>query len=153
MNDAAKVVAPPKSFWVIAAVSLLWNAYGGFDYTMTRMRNMEFLTQVAGSADNARQMLAMIDAFPVWASIGWGAGVWGSVFGSILLLLRSRWAVTAFVVSIAGAVVSFAYQLTSGAMPTEMNNPAGWAFTAVIVGAVVFFWWFAKRAAARGILR
>lgn len=144
-------VSTPWHFWLISGLSLLWNGYGGFDYTMTKTRNMDFLTQVAGSAEKAQAMLASIDTFPFWVNVGWGLGVWGSVLGSILLLLRSRHAATAFLVSLVGAAISFGYQM--GNMPPEMNTSAGWIMTAVILGAVVFFWWYARKQIGAGILR
>jgi hypothetical protein len=141
----------PTGFWVIAGLSLLWNGYGGVDYTLTRLRNMDFLTSVAGSREKAEAMLASIDAMPLLAQLGWGLGVWSSVLGSILLLLRSRHAASAFLLSLVGAVVSFGFQI--GSMPADMNTPSGWIMIAVIIGAIVFFWWYARRATAQGILR
>jgi hypothetical protein len=42
----------------------------------------------------------------------WALGVWGALAGSMLLLLRSRRAVTAFAASLVGLAVSTGYQLT-----------------------------------------
>ncbi len=154
MSDNANGAAAriPASFWTISGLSLLWNAYGGVDYTMTKLRNMDFLTAVTGGREKAEAMLAAIDALPVWATALWALGVWGSVLGSVLLLLRSRHAVTAFLISMIGAVLSFAYQFTTP-MGAEMASASGLIMIAVILVAVVFFWWFAKRSAAQGILR
>ena len=58
-------------------------------------------------------MLAWIDAFPIWAQFGWGLGVWGGLAGSVLLLLRSRWAVWAFGLSLLGAVLGLGYQIVA----------------------------------------
>lgn len=158
MSGAADAIEQPAhtvpiSFWVIAAISLLWNAYGGLDYTMSQTRNMGFIAAVAGSPEKAQEMVAMMDAFPAWLTAFWAIGVWGSVLGSVLLLMRSRHAVTAFAASLVGAVVSFGYQIFGARMPGDMNTPAGWAMTVVIVGAVVFFLWYARRSKAKGILR
>ncbi|MDQ3246368.1 MAG: hypothetical protein M3Q52_05665 [Pseudomonadota bacterium] len=103
----------PAHLWIVGLLSLLWNAFGAYDYTMTRTRNMDYLSSMPGV--DAEEMLAYIDGFPLWAEIGWGLGVWGAILGSILLLMRSRYAVWSFAVSLVGAAVSFAYQLTSTA--------------------------------------
>jgi hypothetical protein len=46
--------------------------------------------------------IAFMARYPSWMHAVWALGVWGSVLGSILLLLRSKWAFHAFAVSIAG---------------------------------------------------
>src|SRR3546814_2994965 len=56
------------------------------------------------------EQIAYFQGFPLWANIGWAFGVWGSVLGSILLLARSRHAVTAFAVSLLGLAISSLYQ-------------------------------------------
>ena len=33
----------PLGFWIISGLSLLWNAFGAFDYTMTQTKNAEYL--------------------------------------------------------------------------------------------------------------
>lgn len=139
----------PLSYWIITAVSLLWNGFGATDYTMSRMHNREWL---AGSGADPDAMLAWIDSFPLIADIAWALGVWGSFAGSLLLLARSRHAVGAFLVSLVGAVVSFGYQLAS-TPPAGMDTTINKLMPFVIVSIVVLLWWFAKRSQARGILR
>ena len=80
-------VRPGAGYWIIAVVSLLWNGFGGFDYYMTQSRNAAYLSQFPA------EIMQFIDIMPVWATVAWAIGVWGSVLGSILLLLRSGWAV------------------------------------------------------------
>jgi hypothetical protein len=78
--------------------------------------------------------------------------VWGSVAGSILLLLRSRHAVTAFAVSLVGAVLSFIYQATLD-LPPAMDTTMNKVMPLVILGAIVVQWWYARRMRAAGVLR
>ena len=132
----------PMSFWIISGVSLLWNAFGCTDYTMMRLHNAAWLTMGSVSPD----MIAKIDAGPLWGTAGWAFGVWGSLAGSLLLLMRSRHAVTAFLVSIVGAVIGFAWQVPAG-LASPLWLPM------VIVAAVALQWWFARRSQAKGILR
>lgn len=147
MNERRSVKAP-NSFWIVAGLSMAWNAFGAVDYVMTRMRNTEYLK----NAGDPEVLLHWIDGFPLWAQVAWPVGVWGSVIGSVLLLLRSRHAVTAYLVSLAGAVISFAHQFTAEP-PVELNTPANQAMPLIILAIIVFLWWFSRRAALRGILR
>lgn len=138
----------PVSFWIVSGLSLLWNGFGGYDYFMTRTRNLEYLSQMG----DPKEMLAWIDSFPVWATLAWPIGVWGSVVGSVLLLLRSRHAVTAFVVSLAGAVVSFGAQMII-TPPASLDTAMNKVMPVVILAIIYALWWYSRRSAARGILR
>lgn len=138
-------VRPGWSYWVIAIISLLWNAFGGFDYVMTKSHDPAWLSQFpAGIID-------YIDAMPIWATAAWAVGVWGSVLGSILLLLRSRWAVPAFWLSLIGLAVSTCHQVLTG-MPPAMTTPAMLGMTAIIWIALIFQLGFAIRSGRRGYL-
>lgn len=145
---ADKGASVPGAYWVVAGLGALWNAFGGYDYWMTRSRNTEYLSQMG----DAQIVLDWIDSFPLWAQIGWGLGVWGSVAGSVLMLLRSRHAATAFAVSLLGAVLSFAYQFI-GPVPEELDSAAGKIMPLVIMAVVVGLWAYCRRAARIGILR
>jgi len=140
--------AVPVSFWVIAGLSLLWNAFGGYDYVMTRLKNEAYLSHIG----NPQDLIAWVDGMPLVAQIGWPIGVWFSVLGSVLLLMRSRHAVTAFAVSLVGAVISMGMSYDSP-MPASLDTPMNNAITLIILVIIVFLWWFSRRSRASGILR
>lgn len=147
-------VKTPGHLWLVGIVSLLWNAFGGYDYTMSQMRDPAYLEATMGPMGmSVDQSIAFLDSFPVWADVLWALGVWGSVAGSLLLLLRSRFAVIAFLASLAGAVLSFAYQYTIDLPPQMADNTMGKVMPLVIVLAVVLQWWYARSQKAAGVLR
>jgi hypothetical protein len=133
-------------YWVITVVGLLWNAFGGFDYYMTQSRNADYL------ANFPPEVIAFVEAMPAWVQAAWAIGVWFSVIGSVLMLIRSRWAVPAFALSLAGLAASNAYQWIVG-MPPSMTQPAMLAITGMIWVILIFLLWYTNRARARGILR
>lgn len=143
----------PWHFWLASIVSLLWNGFGGYDYTMTQLRDPGYFASMSAQMGmSVAEMNAFFDTFPAWASALWAIGVWGSVLGSILLLICSRHAVTAFIVSLIAAALSFAYQATldlPGGMDTALNK----LMPLVILGAIVLQWWYARRMRAAGVLR
>src|SRR5688500_9135122 len=104
MHDAVVTNHTPMHLWVVGGLSLLWSAFGCYDYLMTRNRDTEYLASMMPQVD-PNAMLAWVDGFPVWAQFGWGLGVWGGLAASILLLMRSRWAVWAFALSLIGAIL------------------------------------------------
>ena len=140
--------AMPKHLWLAGILSLLWNAYGGYDYLMT---NLDPAGYIAG-AGYGPEVTAWFGTFPTWAVAAWEVGVWASVAGSILLLLRSRHAVTAFLLSLVGALISFGYQFTSE-RPAEVAGSSAAIMPLVITIAIVAQWYYARRQTAAGVLR
>ena len=144
----------PWHFWLAAIVSLLWNAFGGYDYTMTQLRDPAYFATISDQMHvPVAELNAFYDSFPAWASALWAIGVWGSIAGSILLLIRSRHAATAFLISLAGAVLSFIYQWTIDVPPEMTDDAMAKIMPIVIVGAIVLQWWYARRMRAAGVLR
>src|SRR5262245_13861496 len=94
----------PMHLWIVGGLGTLWNAFGGYDYFMTRMRNTDYLASMMPNVD-PQVTLAWIDDFPIWASFGWGLGVWMGLLGCIMLLMRHRWAVPVLALSLLGAIL------------------------------------------------
>ncbi|WP_422060647.1 hypothetical protein [Sphingopyxis sp.] len=138
----------PWHLWVVGVVSLLWNAVGAFDYTMTKLQNADYL------AAFTPEQQAWFASFPIWANIGWALGVWGSLLGSALLLARSRHAVTAFLISIVGLAISCIYQFGMHyADLTRMFGSFPLIFTGLIWAILIALFLYARRQAATGVLR
>lgn len=135
----------PRHFWAVAVLGLLWNAYGGFDYTMSHLQGEAYYRQ-SGMSDG---QIAYMASYPVWMHAVWAIGVWGAVAGSVLMLLRSRWASPAFTASIAGAIGNTAYTAVAPGGPGVM----GLALPMVIVSACLFFIWYARMMTRQGVLR
>jgi hypothetical protein len=148
--DDVQTAKAPIHLWIVGIFSLVWNAWGCTDYLMTRTRNAEWLSQ--GGAD-PQVVLAWIDSFPLYAQFGWGLGVWMGLLGSILLLMRHRWAVPAYALSLLGAVVSLGYQLISSPAPAPMNEGffALLPYIIIIVAAALYY--YAHRQKQAGVLR
>lgn len=130
----------PTSFWIVSGLSLAWNAFGGVLYVMTQRRDPSVME------GTPEAVLRGLETMPVWAVSAYAVGVWASLIGSALLVLRSRHAGNVFLVSLIGAVVSFGYQFGAGMVPSP-------AMPTVIIAIVLFLLWYAKRAAAQGILK
>ena len=141
----------PAHLWIVGIISLLWNSIGAVDYAMSRSRNTAYLETMMPGASDA--FLAYMDAMPIWVSAGWGLGVWGAFIGSVLLLLRSRWAVLSFGLSLAGAVISLGYQLISGPAPGMPDSSMAAMMPYIIIGIAAALFYYAWRQRANGVLR
>jgi hypothetical protein len=133
--------------WIVGALATLWNAFGCFDYLMTQTRNEQYL---AGFTDPQR---AYFESFPLWMEAVWALGVWGGLAGSLLLLARSRHAVTAFAVSLAGLALSTVYQYVLNSPPEDMTTGAMVAMNVVIWAVAIGLLVYSLRMRGRGVLR
>ena len=136
--------ATPTHLWIVGVLSLLWNLFGCYDYLMSELSPASYFASMGMNAESAAYMAAL----PAWLIGFWALGVWGSLVGSLLLLARSRHAVTAFALSLFGLAVS---QLTQ-AFLLHPPQPAPVGLTLTIWSALVFFLIYARSMAAKRVL-
>jgi len=136
----------PWHLWVIGIVSLLWNSAGAASYSMTELGMLDGM-------DIPPDQLEFFANFPAWAVATWALGVWGCFFGSIALLLRSRWAVLLFGVSIVGLIGTTAYQRLVTELPASMQGTGNDVFSAAIWVITIALFIYANRMRRAGVLR
>jgi hypothetical protein len=129
----------PASFWVIAVLGLLWNAFGSYLYILARFDPEAAL---AGASPEMREYVA---SQPIWANLGYGFGIWGSALGSVAMVTRKKIAVPLFLTSLVGAAVSHLGQAMAGVIPIGL--------AIVIMGVIAFLWWYSRRCVEQGLLR
>lgn len=137
----------PIHLWIVGFAALVWNSGGAFDYVMIQTANPAYL---AAMPEPHR---ALLDAAPLWYDAGWAVGVWLSVFGSLLLLLRSRLAGPAFGLAWLGLLTASVYSFVL-AKPAAWTfaEPVALGFTGAIFVVLLFLWWYARRMTRRGVL-
>ena len=118
---------------------------GAFDYLATQLKLESYMSNFT------QEQLDYFYGIPAWAVSGWAFAVWGAVAGSIGLLMRKRWSVWAFAVSLVGMVVSSIYTviLTDG---ITMSGTGGVIFTVVIWIVAIFLLWYSMQQAKTGVL-
>jgi hypothetical protein len=137
----------PWHLWAVGALGLLWNAYGAFDYFMSQTKGEAYFSEL-GMTD---AQIAHYAAMPAWMTAVWAIGVWGAVLGSVLLLLRMRLAVPVFLASLMAYVASVVYAYAIAPAPDKSTMMI--VMQGVIFVACVFFYWYARGAALKGLLR
>ena len=142
----AAPVRTPTHVWIVGTLALLWNAVGAFDYLATQMR-LEFYM-----SNFTAEQLDYFYSFPAWADAAWALGVWGAFAGAIGLLMRRRWAVWAFALSIVGLVGTtlYSFVLTDG---TEIMGTAAAIFSLVVWIIAILLLWYSWKQAQNGVLR
>ena len=140
----------PAHLWIVGVLSLLWSAFGSYDYLMSKMRNTDYLASMMPGID-PQSTLAYLDAMPIWAKFGWGLGVWLGLAGSVLLLMRNRYAVWAYGLSLIGAVVGLGYQLMTPMPGVEGFMATGMPIVIILIALGLFL--YARAQEKKGVLR
>lgn len=140
-------IAPslPKSFWIVAVLALLWNLWGVAVFVMQVTMSPEMLAAMPPEQQQIHQ------ASPAWLDVPFAVTVFGGAVGAIGLLLKKRWAVSMFALSLAGLLV----QLVGTYLVTpawELSGVAGLALPALLVVIAVLLLGYSRKAAARGWL-
>ena len=142
----------PVHLWIVGILSLLWSGFGCFDYLMTRMRNTDYLASAMPGVD-PQTALAWVDSMPLYAQIGWGLGVWMGLLASILLLIRNRWAVWSYGLSLIGAILGLGYQIALAPPLAGADRPVDKIMPYVIILVAVLLFLYARAMAKRAVLR
>jgi hypothetical protein len=132
----------PWHLWLVGSLSLVWNAFGGFDWTMSHVRGEAYFRQ----AGMNEAQIAAFRAYPAWMELFWALGVWGAVIGSLLLLARSRRAQPVLAASLAGAAMNLLYAAAL-AHPPNIGP-----ITVVITIVAALLAGYARVMARRGVL-
>ena len=137
MNDKNRNVGGVHwSFWVIGAVTLIYNVAGVIN----------FFTQM--NADTVAAMpepyRAIIEDRPAWATGAFAVAVFGGALGCLLLLLRKSAAYYVFIASLLGVIVTNIH--TFGiAGSTEI-----WVGSLMSLAVAAFLIWYSKQAESKG---
>lgn len=138
----------PWHLWLIGVIALLFNGMASFDYLMWLMKGPAYLAQ--GGMTPAQ--IALYQAMPLWAVAIWGIGVFAAFVAALLLLLRRRHATPLFAASLVFFLLYslYIYGIAHGgaAMGRSMA-----IMSVVIAALLLFFTWYARSMAARGVLR
>ena len=136
----------PVWYWILAVIGLLWFGLGALDYTATQYR----LDWYMGGF--TEEQLAHFYGFPTWFYAVWALSVWGSFLGAILLILRMKLASLAFLVALITYVIASIYSYGFSDAYAVMGL-FGVVFGIVIFVSVLAYFWLARWASQRGILK
>jgi len=119
----------------------------------TQLGNLSYIEgMVADTGVSAAEALAHYGAYPAWVHAAWALGVWGAVLGSLLLLLRQRFAAWAFALSLLGLAGTAFYQVTSE-QPEWVTGGSSTVISIVIWSIATFLLIYAVSMKNKGVLR
>ena len=138
--------SPPAWFRVIAVVALLWFLMDISVFFMRVLMTEEGLNAVPANQQHLYRNM------PLWVNIVFAGEVFGGALGSVGLLIRKRWALPLFVVSILGVVSqTFHIWIRSDAISVMGVFAVVAPLVAILVGVGMIV--LTKSAIAKGWLR
>lgn len=143
----------PWHLWVVGILGLLWNGMGGKNYVDLRAATDElYAAQAEGFGTTPEIVAAYYESYPLWAEIAYGFQVWAAIAGSILLLLRSRYAEPAFWLALIGFLVNAGHGVIN---PVEGTQNVGFiAVITIAIGLLIALQlYYAMRMRKAGVLR
>lgn len=137
---------PPVSYWVVSVLALLWMLFGVFAWFNDLRMDEAALAQFS----EVQQQL--FRERPQWIFILYAVAIFSGLLGALGLLLRKRWAIAVFWLSLVAVVVQFGYILFGMDAIGRLGVAQAVPFPLLILAIGVFLLWFAARAKRRGWL-
>jgi hypothetical protein len=139
-------ITPPAWFWVISIIALLWFL----------MDMSAFFTRVLMTDDVIKAMPEnqqhLYRNMPLWVNIVFAGEVFGGVLGCVGLLVKRKWALPLFAVSILGVLSqTFHVYFLSDAISTMGTPAVVMPLLAIVIGIGMIV--AAKSAISKGWLR
>ena len=126
MNDT---IGAPAPSWlrIVAALGLLWNLYGVYNYLMT--------VGAVGGAD-----AAAVSAMPAWVTGAFAVAVFAGALGCLGLLMLKRWSKLLLIVSLLGVLAMDLWMFVLSGLGSTMAGAEMGVTIAVVVVAVLLAW-------------
>lgn len=137
---------PPRRLRVVGVLALIWNLIGVAAFVMQLALPAEALQAMPP------ERRAIYEATPAWLYLFYALATFGGALGAAALLLRRRWAAPVFAIALAALLL----QIVAGYATTPawaIGGLASLGFPVLLVGVAAALLVFARRMAARGVLR
>ncbi len=135
-------VKPPTWFWIVSVLALLWNLMGVAAYLADAFMSVEALGEMS------QEMRELYEGRPAWVTAAYAIAVWFGALGCIALLLRKKWAVPVFLISLIGIVGQQIYNFfLSNTFEVVGSGAMFLPIMVVIIG--VALWLFARSSVAK----
>jgi hypothetical protein len=143
MPESIYRTTPPRSFWIIGVLALLWNLIGIATYLMTVTMGPEAL---AALPEAERAMHA---STPAWDTSAYAIAVFGATLASVALLMRKAWSVPIFIVSLIAILLQMGFGIFATPL-LEVQGAGAAILPLVIVVIAISLVWFSNAAKRKG---
>jgi len=116
----------PGHLWVVGIFAVVWTGFAALEYILMQQAHAPVFHEF-----HANQREFFLSQSPIMVFF-WAFAVWSSFVGAVLLLLRSGWALPAFILGLACMIAVFGHAfLFAGA--GEMLGRAGAVMASVLL--------------------
>ena len=144
MNEEQKTVVPTW-FWVIAAVSLMWNILGCVIFSL------EVFAQDAIIESMTDEQKEWVRSTPRWIYVVFAISLSTGVVGSFCLLMRKKLSAPLFKISLVAVLIQMVYtMLIAGGL--RVMGPTGAVMPTVVITLAVVWLWFSLLSKGKGWL-
>ena len=145
-TESSDKTSPPVWFWVISIIALLWYLMDMSAFFMRVLMTDDFIKAMPENQQHLYRNM------PLWVNIVFAGEVFGGALGCVGLLLRKKWALPLFVVSILGVLSqTFHVYFLSDAISTMGTPAVVMPLLAILIGIGIIV--LAKSAISKGWLR
>jgi hypothetical protein len=142
--NTATAVQPPRWYWIVSGLAVLWMLFGVFAWFMDLMTDEASLAQLS---EAQRQIYA---SRPQWLFILYAVAIFSGLAGTLGLLLRKGWATAVLAVSLAAVVLQFGYVFFGLDAIRILGAAVAVPFPAVIFAIGALLLWLAVHSKKRG---
>jgi len=141
----AESIKPPTWFWVVGIIALLWNFVGVFNYLHQAYDKVAILEGL----DPIQREVVL--GTPPWATAAYAIAVFAGTLASIGLLLRKKWSLPIFVISLLALVAQFVHWLFLSEAVAAFG-PSTYIMPLIVVAVAVYLVNFSKKGIQKGWL-
>jgi hypothetical protein len=138
---------PKLWFWIIAVFAVLWNAYGVAAYLLTAYK------VESAMAAFTEEQLELVNAQPAWLTGVFALAVFSGLLGSIFLLLRRKFAIFLFGLSLLCVLIQMIAEWLTTPKIEVFGVPEGVVLPLVIIIVAIFLYYYSKGAKQKGWLK
>ena len=139
-----KTIKPTSAFWIISVLALLWNIMGVVAYLGQAYMTDEVLKALSEGEQS------YYNNVPAWITGAFAIAVFAGVFGCVGLLIRKKWAVILFVISIIAVIAQSTYNLYIQKFMEVPLQHMIWSLVVILIA--IFLVWFSRNAAKKNWL-
>lgn len=136
----------PKWYWALAAFFLLWNLMGVGSFFQHTLISDEALAALPTAEQD------LYGSYPIWTKVVFAIAVFGGIIGSIGLIMKKKWAKTAFIVSLAAIIPQMIHNLFF-TKAREVYGPGTEVMPILIIVFGIFLVWFSTFGIKKNWLR
>lgn len=133
----------PKSYWIIAIIALLWNSMGVFQYYKSTYELESFKETLQPEA------FTIMASMPPWYTVVFAIAVLTGFCGSVLLLLKSKFAIAVLGVSLISVLIAEIYWLL-GTNIIQISGFSAVVMPLFVIIIAIFLFYYSKGAARNG---